>query len=991
MAEAVLFDFVGNIVANLASQAIQEIGLASNVGNDVEKLKNKLSAIKVVLLDAEEQQANNDAVKDWLRRLKDAVYDADDVVDEFETEALRRQVEIHGSRSKEVKNFFSRSNPLAFRHKMGHRIKEMRKNLEVIASDMSRFHFRERLHDTRPIANIERKETHSFIRKSTVIGREEDKKKIVEILLKGPPDSNLGGDDGVHHHHHYPADQNVAIIPIVGIGGLGKTTLAQLAYNDQSVADHFHLRMWVCVSDEFDVKLLTQKIIRCANPSDIDCSNKEMEQLQASLRKAVDGRRYLLVLDDVWNEDQEKWDYLKNLLMGGSLGSKILVTTRIQKVATIMGSVETYRLQGLSDDECWELFRRRAFQAGEEQRHPKLVEIGREIVRKCRGVPLAARTLGSLMRLKRKESEWLFVKDNEIWRIEKEAIDGGAKGNKILPSLRLSYDYLPSKLKQCFAYCAIFPKDQEIEKETLIQLWMAQGFIGSYQGSSSSSERSLEEIGEEYFNDLLWRCMFQEAKEDEEGNIVSCKMHDLVHDLAQSVAGVECFRVEVGVKGAQPPTIPEGVRHVTLLKNLSQLKLPNKVRTLVHLSHDYYFGRFPIERLMSLRVLDLHEKTVESLQISSIGELKHLRYLDLSYNPHIGTLPTSITKLQNLQTMKLTNCGLEKLPEDIGNMKSLRLVDLSWNCSINALPASITKLENLHTLDLAGSSLEKLSVDILGLLTRLSRIKGLGLCGEHIKLLHALNQQLSGHLIIRGVEQVRDGKKANLKEKPHLRSLTLEYGGEGDNDDDALEGLQPHPNLKELYVSGYGGMKFASWMIESSLLPNLVTIALQNCPRCESLEFSGPLPSLEYLSLCGLEALKSITSKLRKGDGFFPSLKYLYLRDMPKLESWSVVMEILDGDQEVVVVEEEEEPHNSLSLFPHLPNRWIIKGCPKLESIWGLHVEEWNYLELMQRHWSKKKTKQDKTPIPLILTSSSSSTTNSSSSSSSSFQHFLRR
>nr|DAD29791.1 TPA_asm: hypothetical protein HUJ06_031259 [Nelumbo nucifera] len=197
MAEGVLFDFVGNIVASLASQAIQEIGLASNVGKDVEKLKNKLSAIKVVLLDAEEQQANNDAVKDWLRRLKGAVYDADDVVDEFETEALRRQVEIHGSKRKMVKNFFSRSNPLAFHVKMGHRIQDITERLDGFASDMSGFHFRERLHDTRPFAMIKREQTHSFIRESTVIGRDQDKKNIVELLLKGPPDFNLGGGDGV--------------------------------------------------------------------------------------------------------------------------------------------------------------------------------------------------------------------------------------------------------------------------------------------------------------------------------------------------------------------------------------------------------------------------------------------------------------------------------------------------------------------------------------------------------------------------------------------------------------------------------------------------------------------------------------------------------------------------------------------------------------------------------------------------------------------------
>nr|DAD29792.1 TPA_asm: hypothetical protein HUJ06_031260 [Nelumbo nucifera] len=626
-------------------------------------------------------------------------------------------------------------------------------------------------------------------------------------------------------------------------------------------------------------------------------------------------------------------------------------------------------------------FKQRAFEQGHEP-DPKLVEIGKEIVKKCKGVPLAAKSLGSLMRFKTQESEWLYVKNNEIWRIEGDD-DNDDDGDGIVRVLRLSYDHLPSKLKQCFAYCAIFPKDHEIEKETLIQLWMAQGFIG---GSSSS----LEEIGEEYFNDLLWRSMFQEAKEDEEGNIVSCKMHDLVHDLAQSVAGAEYFRMIEArdEEVAQPPTItiPEGVRHVALLDPgrykrtngiefwsqlklsnkvptllsprksyygmrlailfWSQLKLSNKVRTLLLLPPNYYFGmRLPIERIMScacLRVLHLHLSFIERLKISSIGELKHLRYLHLSLAPLIETLPASITKLQNLQTMKLINCSsLENLPKDTGNMKSLRHVDLSGNEEIKALPASITKLENLHTLNLDSCGPFENLPDNLGRLRKLRIINLTITAGEHVmRELHGLN--LSGDLTIEGVEQVRDGKEANLKEKPHLRSLTLEYGGEGNNDDDALEGLRPHPSLKELKLKGYGGMKFASWMIKSSLLPNLVRIQLRDCPRCESLEFSGPLPSLEYLSLSELISLKSITSKLRKGEGFFPSLKELYLFHLPKLESWSVVMAILDGDQEVVVVEE-EEPHNSLSvvLFPHLPNRWIIEGCPKLESIpWGWPARE---------------------------------------------------
>nr|DAD29745.1 TPA_asm: hypothetical protein HUJ06_031213 [Nelumbo nucifera] len=239
---------------------------------------------------------------------------------------------------------------------MCHRIKRTIENLDAIASDMSRFHILERSHDTRPSAIVEREQTHSFVHTSDVIRRDQDKKNIVDLLLNS--NLNLGGGDNREQ-------EQVSIISIVGIGGLGKTTLAQLAYNDHSVVEHFKLRMWVCVSDDFDVKKLTKEIMKCIR-ANIDCSNQEMEQLQADLRKELDGKRYLLVLDDVWNEDLDKWVKLRGLLTGGSVGSKILVTTWSEKVASIMGTsnIRAYHLGGLSEDECWSLFKQWAFEQG---------------------------------------------------------------------------------------------------------------------------------------------------------------------------------------------------------------------------------------------------------------------------------------------------------------------------------------------------------------------------------------------------------------------------------------------------------------------------------------------------------------------------------------------------------------------------------------------------------------------------------------------------
>ncbi|KAK4364726.1 hypothetical protein RND71_016084 [Anisodus tanguticus] len=213
------------------------------------------------------------------------------------------------------------------------------------------------------------------------------------------------------------------------MGGLGKTTLAQMVFNDQKVTEHFNLKIWVCVSDDFDEKRLIKAIVesRAGRPLGGDM---DLAPLQKKLHELLNGKRYFLVLDDVWNEDQEKWENLRAVLKVGASGASVLVTTRLEKVGSIVGTLQPYQLSNLSQEDCWLLFMQRAF-GHQEEINPKLVPIGKEIVKKCGGVPLAAKTLGSLLRFKREESEWDRVRDNEIWSLPQDE-------NSVLPALRLS-------------------------------------------------------------------------------------------------------------------------------------------------------------------------------------------------------------------------------------------------------------------------------------------------------------------------------------------------------------------------------------------------------------------------------------------------------------------------------------------------------------------------------------------------------------------------
>jgi hypothetical protein len=297
----------------LCSPAAEQIGLLWGVKDEIKSLTNTVSTIKDVLLDAEEKQAAGDrAISRWLGRLEDVIYDADDLLDAVSTEALRRDIMTRDKKAKKVRIFFSKSNQLAYHLKMARKIKAIRKRLDAINADRQNFQLEVRHVETR-VVNRERDQTHSLVREEVVIGRENDKKAVIDYLM----DSNV--------------EENVSVLPIVGIGGLGKTTLAQLVFNDEQIKKHFDLNMWVCVSDIFDVQIIVAKILESATK--VKPATVEMDTLVYYLLKEIEGKKYFLVLDDVWNGDHKKWCRLKEVLMGGARGSRILVTTRNEVVA----------------------------------------------------------------------------------------------------------------------------------------------------------------------------------------------------------------------------------------------------------------------------------------------------------------------------------------------------------------------------------------------------------------------------------------------------------------------------------------------------------------------------------------------------------------------------------------------------------------------------------------------------------------------------------
>ncbi|KAI3409221.1 uncharacterized protein J3R85_019579 [Psidium guajava] len=643
---------LGPLVGKLTSSAFEEIQLVSAVQDDREKLRQMLETIQKVLADAEQKQTKEAAVRHWLSELKNFCYDAEDVLDEFEAKALQRRAMSteHLNFKRKVRCLFSWLSNFIFQFKMADKMKKMRERLHAINEEKTGLNLSSTVSEK---AIVQLKETHSFVPILNVIGRNEDKKNLIDLLMGS-------GDGGA---------RKINVIPIVGIGGIGKTILAKLVYIDGRVNKHFVLKVWLSMPLEFEVKKIIRDIIQSLD-HEANRDSWSLEMLQNHLRNLVENKRCLFVMDDVWEVRREDWLGLRDLLEGVSEGSRVIVTSQNKSIASTMGPVPPYNLGSLSSEDSLTLFTKWAFDEGQEKNYPDLMVIAEQIVSKCGGNPMAVKTLGSLLYSKHNPRDWESVRDSEIWQLETD----------ILPSLRISYDLMPSYLKQCFAYCSIFPKNYEFNSLELIQLWISNGLI-----QSSGNNQELEEIGQRYWEELWSRSFFDNVMEDY--LFLTFKMHDLIHDLAISVAKTESVNMTVRTRDQD---VPPRTRHISFSDPslLQEDELPgylerlSGIRTIMFPikkegSAGESFLKMCISRFKQLRVLYLHDSSFDQLP-SSIGTLKLLRFLHLCGNRNIKKLPNSVCELHNLQSLGLAGCEeLEELPANIKSMINLRFLDIT--------------------------------------------------------------------------------------------------------------------------------------------------------------------------------------------------------------------------------------------------------------------------------------------------------------------------
>ncbi|XP_020099961.1 putative disease resistance protein RGA1 [Ananas comosus] len=771
---------------------------------------------------------------------------------------------------------------------------------------------------------------------SEILGRDEDKEKILQIIFSGP-------SDGLRFVH------------ISGRDGSGKTALARLVYNDPRVKKYFDCRMWVTTPEDSDIELIVMKIINCVTQlANHTLDLGSLDKLCDYLCQVLRGRRFFLVLDDIWVENESEWETFKPFLSVGEGGSTVIMTTR-GRDSVIIESAVPYELEPLPEDVCFDLLVKKAF-GTENELDSGIVK---KIVELCRSLPIANNMIGGILQCHPKNASHVL-----------EYLNSHSNGDLNIHTLiKFSYYTLPWHLKLCILYLTMFPKDHTFDKQEIIDLWNVNGFIPCTQ-----QDGIIKDYGRHCFNILVSYHFLQEVQYPEgQGNLKYCINSQVYtflnyavgskHMATNAIDGMMCVKMSDDLRAS-----PEQIRHLSLLcdentrtflsalsrcpnlqtlllvKNSKMDELKQKIG-ITQINDDFF------SRLKYLRVLDLHSCAISELP-KSIKSLSFLRYLNLS-ETDIETIPESIGNLQELQILNLSYCkNFHTIPELIGGLQNMLILNLSHCKELCTLHPSITKLRNLETLNLEGCckldslpesmySLRELRhLNILGCsslttiphqMGRLSNLQTLSRFivtaerGRKIEELGSLDN-LKGALQIENLEKAldpEDAKRAQLNSKRNITSLALYWSWLNFYNDDSeasdrtaqqvLEALQPPPSLEILDIFSYPGTGAPQWMTNGkSTLEYMVEIRLVNLKRLKSLPPLGQFPCLKVIEIRGMNAVTCVDDTFSGNDGTFPKLEKLTFFRLPNLQKW-----VMEDNQ---------------NKFPHLRDL-TVAHCPKLKVL----------------------------------------------------------
>ncbi|XP_039686911.1 putative disease resistance RPP13-like protein 1 [Medicago truncatula] len=877
----------GAIASSFFEALIDKLSSAETMDENLHsRLITALFSINVVADDAEKKQIDNFHVKEWLLGVKDGVLDAQDLVEEIHIQVSKSKQEVDESQTSSTRTNqllgMLNVSPSSIDKNIVSRLKEIVQKLESLVS----------LKDVL-LLNV----NHGFNTGSRML-------ISPSFPSMNSPMYGRNDDQTTLSNWLKSQDKKLSVISMVGMGGIGKTTLAQHLYNDPMIVERFHVRAWVNMSQDFDVCRITRVILESIAGSVKETTNQSI--LQEKLKEQLIGKKFFIVLDSVWIQDRMKWRRFKTPFTYRAQGSKILVTTRGGEVASVTTSDQIHQLHHLDEEDSWTLFAKHAFHGFDDSyavswtKKTTLHEkVGKKVADKCKGLPLALIAIGNLLRRNSSLRHWEKISESDAWDL--------AEGTRIVPALMVSYQSLPTHLKKCFEYCALFPKGYLYEKDQLCLLWMAENLIQRPRQHMTS----MKEVAESYFNDLILRSFFQPSTKYRNYFV----MHDLHHDLSKSIFGEFCFTWE----GRKSKNMTSITRHFSFLcdeigspKGLETLFDAKKLRTFLPLSmtcFEYQWllcfnsNKLLLSELFSkckrLRVLSLCG-CMDMIELpDNIGNLKHLHHLDLS-RTKISKLPDTLCSLHYLQTLKVRDCQfLEELPMNLHKLVNLCYLDFSGT-KVTVMPKEMGKLKNLEVLS--------------------SFYVGKG-NDSSIQQLGDLN--LHGNLVVADLENVmnpEDSVSANLERKINLLKLELRWNAtrnSSQKEREVLQNLKPSIHLNELSIEKYCGTLFPHWFGDNSL-SRLVSLKLSNCENCILLPSLGVMSSLKHLRITGLSGIVVIGMEFYR-DGRsstvsipFPSLETLTFKDMNGWEKWE--FEVVKG-----------------VVFPRLKKLSIMR-CPNLKD-----------------------------------------------------------
>ncbi|KAL1323084.1 hypothetical protein HN51_068112 [Arachis hypogaea] len=659
---------------NLSRLLVSEVTLLSGVKDQVRSLCDELKFMDIFIKNSEGKR-NDPLVKEVVNQIKDAAYQAEDVVDTYVVNANKQR-----SRNMLSKCFHSKGHVMML-HEVNDQITTIKRRIDEIYQNKSKYGIQQ--------DDFESHAGNKEFAEDSLIARRRDVEEEEVVGLVYDSDeviSQLEGGDSSHR-----------VVCITGMGGLGKTTLARKIYNNDKIKSMFPCCVWCFVSYNYRAQELLMSLLKLLNlPAEEYKDLTDQAKMKRKVRERMSGKKYLVVLDDIW--ETQVWNDLQGAFPDDNNGSRILITTRVKDISHYTRATFTYELPFLNESQSWELFCKKVF--CKEKCPHELEVLGREMAKACKGLPLAIVVLaGMVAKKERSPREWLKIKNHVSWYLAQEE-----EYRIVTNILKLSYDDLPQALKPCFLYLGVYPEDYEIHVRRLCQLWIAEGFIQKKEvGPSNSPE--VEDIADMYLDKLVERSLVQVASRRTDGGVKTCRVHDLLRDLCISESRENKF-MEVCTN---LDAIKCNSRRMSL-QYRGELRLTednqSSARSLLLFGESTFWeneseGWKQMWNGFKLaRVLDMNQVRL-CLSPRGLTTLIHLRFLKVTASSRrIGDdVLASICNLWNLETLYLWIQESITLPNKIWKLKSLRHIYVCLApASMSRMKIGETKVENLQTL-----------------------------------------------------------------------------------------------------------------------------------------------------------------------------------------------------------------------------------------------------------------------------------------------------